>query len=101
MAFEQRDPAVADIPTFKEAGYDVVTAGSVKRIAVAQNTPQEIVSYLEKKFEEVADDPDFQKAMKDIGQPVLYLSAAEYAAWFKATYDQAGSLIKTLGFSIK
>jgi len=101
VAFEKRDPAVAEVPTFREGGYDVVTAGSVKGIAVPKNTPKEIVSYLEKTFKEVADDADFQKIMKDIGQPVLYLTAAEYAPWLKATYDQAGSLIKSLGIEIK
>jgi tripartite-type tricarboxylate transporter receptor subunit TctC len=101
VAFEKRDPAVTDVPTFREGGYDVVTFGSVKGIAVPKNTPKEIVSYLEKKFKEVADDPDFQKIMKDIGQPVMYMTAAEYIPWFKAAYDQGGSLIKSLGIEIK
>ncbi len=101
VAFEKRDPAVPDVPTFREGGYDVVTFGSVKGIAVPKNTPKEVVSYLEKKFKDIADDPDFQKIMKDIGQPVLYLNAADYTKWFKAAYDQGGSLIKTLGIEIK
>ncbi len=101
VAFEKRDASVPDIPTFKEAGFDVVTAGSVKGIAVPKNTPKELVSYLERKFKEVADDPDFQKIMKDIGQPVMYQNAAEYKVWFKGAYDQFGSLVKTLGIEIK
>ncbi len=101
VAFEKRDPAVADIPTFREGGYDVVTFGSVKGIAVPKNTPKEVVSYLERKFKEVADDPDFQKIMKDIGQPVLYQTATEYTPWFKAAYDQGGQLIKSLGIETK
>ena len=101
VAFEKRDPSVADVPTFREGGYDVVTAGSVKGIAVPKNTPKEIVVYLEKKFKEVADDPDFQKIMKDIGQPVMYQNAAEYTPWFKGAYDQFGSLVKSLGIEIK
>ena len=101
VAFEKRDPSVADVPTFREGGYDVVTFGSVKGIAVPKNTPKEVVSYLEKKFKEIADDPDFQKIMKDIGQPVMYLTAPEYTAWFRAAYDQGGTLIKTLGIEIK
>jgi len=101
VAFEKRDPSVPDVPTFKESGYDVVTAGSVKGVAVPKNTPKEIVAYLEKKFKEVADDPDFQKIMKDIGQPVLYQNAEEYKVWFKQAYDQFGSLVKTLGIETK
>ncbi len=101
VAFEKRDPSVADVPTFREGGYDVVTFGSVKGIAAPKDTPKEIVSYLEGKFKAVADDPDFQKIMKDIGQPVLYMTAAEYTPWFKAAYDQGGKFIKDLGISIK
>ncbi len=101
VAFEKRDPSVADVPTFREGGYDVVTFGSVKGIAVPKNTPKEVVSYLEGKFKAVTDDPDFQKIMKDIGQPVLYMTAAEYTPWFKAAYEQGGTLIKTLGIELK
>jgi len=101
VAFDKRDPSVPEIPTFKEFGYDVVTAGSVKGVAVPKGTPKEIISYLEKKFKEIADDAEFQKIMKDIGQPVLYQNAAEYTAWFKAAYDQYGQLIKTLGIETK
>ncbi len=101
VAFEKRDASVPDVPTFREAGYDVVTAGSVKGLAVARNTPKEIVSYLEKKFKEITDDGEFQKIMKDIGQPVMYQTAAEYKAWFKQAYDQFGSLYKSLGIETK
>ncbi|HWI15274.1 MAG TPA: tripartite tricarboxylate transporter substrate binding protein, partial [Burkholderiales bacterium] len=101
VAFEKRDPSVPDVPTFREAGYDVVTAGSVKGIAVAKNTPKEITGYLEKKFKEVADDAEFQKIMKDIGQPVMYQNAEEYKVWFKQAYDQFGTLYKSLGIDTK
>jgi tripartite-type tricarboxylate transporter receptor subunit TctC len=101
VAFDKRDPSVPDIPTFKEFGYDVVTAGSVKGVAVPKGTPKEITAYLEKQFKAIADDAEFQKIMKDLGQPVLYQSAAEYTTWFKAAYDQYGRLIKTLAIETK
>jgi tripartite-type tricarboxylate transporter receptor subunit TctC len=101
VAFEKRDPSVADVPTFKESGYDVVTAGSVKGVAAPKGTPKEITSYLEKKFKEIADDAEFQKIMKDIGQPVMYQNAEEYKVWFKQAYDQFGALLKTLSIETK
>jgi putative tricarboxylic transport membrane protein len=101
VALEKRDASVPDVPTFRESGYDVVTAGSVKGVAVAKGTPKEIVSFLEKKFKEIADDAEFQKIMKDIGQPVMYQGAEEYKVWFKQAYDQYGSLYKTLGIETK
>jgi len=101
VAFEKRDPSVPDIPTFREGGYDVVTAGSVKGVAVPKGTPKEIISYLEKKYKEIADDAEFQKIMKDIGQPVMYQTAEEYKVWFKQAYDQFGQLVKSLGIETK
>ena len=101
VAFEQRDASVPDIPTFKEQGYDVVTAGSVKGVAVPKETPKEIISYLEKKYKDLAADAEFQKIMKDIGQPVMYQNAEEYKVWFKQAYDQFGSLYKSLGIETK
>ena len=101
VALEERDPSVPDIPTFRELGFDVVTAGSVKGIAVPKGTPKEIVAYLETKCKEVAADAEFQKIMKDIGQPVMYQGADEYSAWFKKAYDQYGTLYKSLGIETK
>jgi len=101
VAFERRDASVPDVPTFREAGYDVVTAGSVKGVAVPKGTPKEVTAYLEKKFKEVAEDPEFQKIMKDIGQPVMYQGAEEYKVWFKQAYDQYGMLYKSLGIETK
>lgn len=101
VALAQRDPSIPDVPTFKEQGYDVVTAGSVKGVAAPKGTPKEVISYLEAKFKQVAEDPEFQKIMKDIGQPVMYQNSAEYTVWFKQAYDQFGSLYKTLGIETK
>ena len=89
------------IPTFREAGFDVVTAGSVKGVAVAKGTPKEVITFLEKKFKEMTEDPEFHKIMKDIGQPVMYQGADEYKVWFKQAYDQFGALYKSLGIETK
>jgi tripartite-type tricarboxylate transporter receptor subunit TctC len=101
VAFEKRDPSVPDVPTFREFGYDVVTAGSVKGVAVPKGTPKEIIVYLEKKFKEIAEDAEFQKIMKDIAQPVMYQNADEYRVWAKQASDQYAALIKTLGIETK
>ena len=101
VAFEKRDGSVPDIPTFKESGYDVVTAGSVKGVAAPKGTPKEVIAYLEKKFKDIAEDAEFNKIMKDIGQPVMYQTAEEYKVWFKQAYDQFGQLLKTLNIETK
>jgi len=101
VAFEKRDDSIPDIPTFREFGYDVVTAGSVKGVAAPKGTPKEVIAYLERKFKEISTDAEFNKIMKDLGQPVMYQTAEEYTTWFKQAYDQYGQLSKTLGIEIK
>jgi putative tricarboxylic transport membrane protein len=101
VAFEKRDPSVPDIPTFKEQGYDVVTAGSVKGVAVPKGTPKEAVAYLEKKFKEIAGDAEFGKIMKEIGQPVMFQGAEEYKVWLKQASEQYAALLKTLEIETK
>lgn len=101
VALDKRDASIPDVPTFREGGYDVVTAGSVKGIAVPTGTPKEVVSYLDSKCKAVSEDPEFKKIMAEIGQPVNYQSAAEYTVWFKQAYDQFGMLLKTLGIEAK
>jgi tripartite-type tricarboxylate transporter receptor subunit TctC len=54
VALEQRDPSAPDFPTFREQGYDVVTAGSVKGFGAPKGTPKEILAYLEAKFKGIA-----------------------------------------------
>ena len=92
VALEVRDPAV-DVPTFREQGYDVVTPGSVKGVAVPKGTPREIIDYLAEKFQQISRDPEFVRIMKDVGQPIMFQGPDEYRAWFRQAYEQAGQLV--------
>jgi tripartite-type tricarboxylate transporter receptor subunit TctC len=96
VALEKRDSAMPDVPTFKEQGYDVVTAGSVKGVAVPKGTPKEIVAALDKRMKQICEDPEFKKIMADIGQSVDYMPADEYRGWLKKAFEQYGTLVKTL-----
>jgi hypothetical protein len=101
VALEHRDASIPDVPTFREQGYDVVTAGSVKGIAVPKGTPKDIISYLDGKCRDISKDAEFASIMKQIGQPIDYMPAAEYTVWFKGAYDQFGTLLKTLNIETK
>jgi tripartite-type tricarboxylate transporter receptor subunit TctC len=99
VALEQRDPAVPDVPTFKELGYPVVVVGSVKGVAAPKGTPAEVIKYLAERFKKVCEDPEFIKSMTDIGQPVMYLGPEDFGKYLKDGFDQYGRLIKE--FNIK
>jgi tripartite-type tricarboxylate transporter receptor subunit TctC len=99
VALENRDPAIPDVPTFKELGYNVTAVGSVKGVAAPKGTPPEVVRYLAERFKKVCDDPEFIKSMKDIGQPVMYQGPQEFAKFMKDGFAQYGQMIKE--FNIK
>lgn len=99
VALEKRDPALPEVPTFKDLGYNVVTVGSVKAMAAPKGTPPEILQYLTDRLKKLCEDPEFVKAMKDIGQPVMYLPPQECVKFLKDGSDQYGKLIKE--FNIK
>ena len=99
VALENRDPAIPDVPTFKELGYNVVAVGSVKGVAAPKGTSPEVIQYLAERFKKVCDDPEFVRAMKDIGQPVMYQGPQEFAKYMKEGFAQYGQMIKE--FNIK
>ncbi len=99
VALEQRDPAIPDVPTFKELGYNVVTVGSVKGVAAPKATPPDAIRYLAERFKKICDDQEFIQAMKDIGQPVMYKSPSDFGKYLQEGYEQYGKLIKE--FNIK
>jgi len=99
VALDNRDPALPDVPTFKELGYNVVALGSVKGVAAPKGTPPPVIRYLSERFKKVCDDPEFVKALKDIGQPVMYQGPQEFAQYLKDGFLQYGQMIKE--FNIK
>lgn len=99
VALENRDPAIPDVPTFKELGYNIVAVGSVKGVAAPKGTPPEVIQYLAERFKKVCDDPEFVKSMKDIGQPVMYQNPQEFGRYLKTGFEQYGKMIKE--FNIK
>jgi tripartite-type tricarboxylate transporter receptor subunit TctC len=100
VALDKRDPSI-ETPTLREAGYDVVTAGSVKGMAVAKGTPKEIITYLADKCKAVTEDPDFARVMKELGQPINFQGPEEYRTWLKQASDTYATLLKTLGIETK
>lgn len=56
----KRNSSAPDVPTLKELGY-AVELESFRMLGVLKDTPAEIVSFLEAKFKQAWDDPEFQE----------------------------------------
>jgi tripartite-type tricarboxylate transporter receptor subunit TctC len=101
VALEQRDPALPDVPTFKELGYNIVTVGSVKGVAAPKGTPSEVIQYLAERFKKVSEDPEYIQAMKDIGQPVMYQGPSDFGKFLKEGFAKYGQLIKEMNIKLE
>jgi len=100
VALDKRDGVLPNVPTLREQGIDVATWGSVKGVAVPNGTPPEIVEYLSATLKKVCEDADFKKTMTQIGQPINYLNAKDWAAFMpKASKDYA-DMIKELDIKL-
>jgi tripartite-type tricarboxylate transporter receptor subunit TctC len=78
LAAERRDPAVPDLATFREQGFDLVTS-SLRGIAAPAGLPPDIRARLVEALERAAHDPSFIEESRAAANPLRLLSAAEFA----------------------
>jgi tripartite-type tricarboxylate transporter receptor subunit TctC len=75
IATEKRDPALPDVPTFRELGYDVISE-RYRAIAGPAGVPGEIVNYWGEVCRQVVDRAEFKAEMDKIGQPAAFRGPA-------------------------
>ncbi len=96
MADAERFPLLADVPTFKESGIDMIEAID-RGVGVPAGTPDYIVKKLEAAFLEIAKNPDVIADMKKQGFVPLAMGAAEsktHVEKMLATYKELVKDIK-------
>ncbi|HWA47148.1 MAG TPA: tripartite tricarboxylate transporter substrate binding protein [Dongiaceae bacterium] len=82
IASAERRPELPDIPTFQEQGYDIL-GGSNHVLGAPAATPPEVVDKLSACFEQVAADPEFQKAAKERSLLLNPMNGKQTAEWVK------------------
>ena len=73
----ERDPALRDVPTAKEQGYDVALE-AWRGIAAPKGTPFRVIRELESTIREVAESAEFAKSADNLGVRPAFLPAAEF-----------------------
>ena len=73
----KRDPALPDVPTAQEQGWDVALE-AWRGIAVPKGTPAPVVAQLEAAIRKTAESPDFARASEKFGVRPAFLPAAEF-----------------------
>lgn len=70
------NPALAQIPTFKELGYDIVLE-EWYGIAAPKEIDPEIKDTLEKALAQMVNDPEFKTDVEQLGMEVSFLNSAD------------------------
>lgn len=96
IASEERMAVLADVPTFKELGYDVVE-GAYRGVAAPPGTPDDIVKKLADVFDKVMKDPAVQKKMDENGFKTEYMGPEESEKLVKKKMVEYEAIMKELG----
>ncbi len=68
---------VPDVPTYKEAGYDVIQV-ALRGVAAPRGITEEQIKWLEGLIKKVFNDEEFQKKAKEMQLPLQFMGAKEY-----------------------
>ena len=92
----ERSPALPDVPTMKEAGYDVEYYLWVGLFA-PKGTPANVVTYLREVVNKAAHGEQFKAALANLGQELAYMDQPEFAAFWDADSKRIEAAIRSIG----
>lgn len=85
-----------DVPTLREAGYDLEYYNWSGLFAPSK-TPQSIVSVLTAAIGAAAQDADYKDAMSKAGSAVAYLDRAAFSDWFRRNSADNERAVQAIG----
>lgn len=97
-ATAERHPALPDVPTFTEAGYDIVF-GSWAAMAAPKDIPEEQFQVLSEGLKKMFDDERFQTFAKENGITLDYVPGAEFAAQMEAEAANVAAVLAAQGLT--
>lgn len=92
---EQRTSAFKDVPTLKDAGYDVVV-DAPNGIGAPRGVDPAVLLRLRDAFRAAVKSPEFIAACDKIDAPVMYLDGPDYEKYVAAVYRKETQLIEKL-----
>ncbi|WP_159623044.1 tripartite tricarboxylate transporter substrate binding protein [Ruania rhizosphaerae] len=89
---DERHPALEDVPTAAEAGYDL-EFGGWGGIYAPLDLPNEVRATLESAIEEAATSESFVSTIENTGAIAVYKNADEFTEFVNAEYERFGGLL--------
>jgi len=92
---EARTARFKDVPTLKDAGYDVVV-DAPNGIGAPKGLDPAVAQRLREAFRVAVASPEFRQACDHIDAPILYLDGADYEKYVASIYQREKLLIDKL-----
>jgi tripartite-type tricarboxylate transporter receptor subunit TctC len=93
---ESRHPALPDVPTLKELGYDA-TYSQWTGLFVPAGTPDAVIARLREGARFAADDPTFRSALAKVETPIQYQDQPQFRTFWDADVNKMTDVVKTIG----
>jgi tripartite-type tricarboxylate transporter receptor subunit TctC len=97
---EAREKISPDIPTAREAGYDLI-AGTSNLLAAPQGTPADVVEHLARSTVRAMQKPSVQQRLDQLGIQAFAKSSPELARQYVAAeVNRWSAVVKKLGIAL-
>jgi tripartite-type tricarboxylate transporter receptor subunit TctC len=92
----KRDPALPEVPTAKEQGFDV-SLEAWRGIAVPKGTPRQVIVTLESAIRSTVSSSEFQKGSENLGVHPAFLSAGDFGALIASEDAYLARVMQAIG----
>jgi tripartite-type tricarboxylate transporter receptor subunit TctC len=92
-----RSPFLPDVPTMREAGYDVVVE-SLSGVFLPAGTPDAVVRALSDAMRAASRSPAMVESLAKFGTEPAFLTPDAFGAWIKAEIAHWGPVVQASGF---
>lgn len=93
---DSRHPALPDVPTLKELGYDAQFS-QWTGLFVPAGTPEPVIAKLREAAKATAADPTFLAALAKVETPVQYQDQPQFKAFWDADAAKLAGVVKRIG----
>ena len=97
LASNQRNPAVADVPTMAEWGLPDFEVGTWSTLIGPKGMPADVVRKINAAVTEVLNDPAIRKRLIDEGSEIRIMTPAELGAFFREENTRWVKVVKEAG----
>ncbi|MBI4184936.1 MAG: tripartite tricarboxylate transporter substrate binding protein [Proteobacteria bacterium] len=92
VASDTRSPILPDVPTLREAGYDIYIE-NIKGLAGPAGMPQDVVAYLHDKFKAAMESDTFKRLAAQANLELQYRGGKDYMDAMVAMFNQIGKVV--------